>query len=76
MGNVALNSGMGVTRWIRHAVDHILIPRLTEAEPRPFVGRILDAKGADAAAYPETLEAKLEGWYMCGAGLRQRKSRR
>ena len=64
MGNTALNSGMGVTRWIRHTVEDIPILSLTEAKQRPLVvlvDRILDSKGADAAAYPGALDVKLDG---------------
>ena len=72
MGNTALSSGMGVTRWIRHTVEDIPIPSLTEAKQRPFVAlvdRILDAKGADAAADTGVLEAGLDGLVYALYGL-------
>ena len=50
MHNTALTSGMGVTRWKRFTVERIPIPKITDAEQRPFidlVDGILAAKDAD-----------------------------
>lgn len=47
MGNTALNSGMGVTRWINASVETIPIPGIPAKERRPFihlVERILKAR--------------------------------
>lgn len=50
LNSTALNSGMGVPRWVRFTVERISIPKLTDEEQRPFidlVDRILAAKDAD-----------------------------
>ena len=63
MGNTALNSGMGVTRWIRHTVERLPIPRISGARQRPFirlVERILAAKGSNPAADTSGEEAELD----------------
>ena len=59
MRNTALNSGMGVTRWINASVEPIPIPQLTAAEQFPFIllmDRILSAKTVG----PDTETGKLE----------------
>ena len=51
--NTALNSGMGVPRWVRFTVERLPIPQITVAEQRPFirlVDDILAAKAADPLA--------------------------
>ena len=63
MGNTALNSGMGVTRWIGHTVEQIPIPQISAAHQRPFiqlVDRILAAKAADPAAKTSDDEAEID----------------
>ena len=47
--NTALNSGMGVPRWIRTTVERIPVPKVSADQQRPFVDvvdRILAAKDA------------------------------
>ena len=61
MRNTALNSGMGVTRWINASasVEPIPIPQLTAAEQFPFIllmDRILSTKTVG----PDTETGKLE----------------
>ena len=63
MKRTALNSGMGVTRWIRTTVETIPIPKLPAAEQRPFirlVGDILAAKAADPSADTSAPEAEID----------------
>ena len=63
MNNTALNSGMGVTRWIPIAVERIPIRQITAAQQRPFirlVDRILHAKTADPTADTRTEEAEID----------------
>ena len=63
MGNTALNSGMGVTRWIGHTVEQIPVPKLTAAKQRPFVrlvDRILEAKTANPNADTTELESEID----------------
>ena len=53
MRNTALNSGMGVTRWINISLEAVPIPNISAIEQRPFiqlVDRILAAKDADPDA--------------------------
>ena len=63
MRNTALNSGMGVTRWIGYTVERIPIPKLSAARQRPFVrlvDRILEAKATDPDADTSELEAEID----------------
>ena len=63
MSNTALNSGMGVTRWINASVENIPIPIIPTARQRPFirlVDRILKAKASDPAADTNEQEAKID----------------
>ena len=63
MSNTALNSGMGVTRWIRHTVGEIPVPRIPASQQRPIirlVDRILEAKAADASADTGAEEAEID----------------
>ena len=63
MGNTALNSGMGVTRWIGHTVEQIPVPRVNAAGQSTFVrlvDRILEAKAANPTADTTTLEAEID----------------
>ena len=63
MGTTALNSGMGVTRWIGHTVEQIPIPRISASEQQPFIkllDRILQAKATNPAADTSTLEAEID----------------
>ena len=63
MGNTALSSGMGVTRWIGHTVEQIPVPELTSAKQYPIVRLvdcILDAKADDADADTAKLEAEID----------------
>ena len=53
MSQTALNSGMGVTRWIGHTVEQIPVPKVTAEKQGLMVGqvdRILTTKVADPAA--------------------------
>ena len=64
MGNTALNSGMGVTRWIGFTVSQIPVPQISAAEQAPLVAlveRILAAKAADLPADTGDLERELDG---------------
>ena len=61
--NTALNSGMGVPRWVRFTVERIPIPRISASEQRPFirlVDEILEAKAADPDADTSYLEWDIE----------------
>ncbi|MYC69252.1 MAG: class I SAM-dependent DNA methyltransferase, partial [Gemmatimonadetes bacterium] len=63
MGNTALNSGMGVTRWINASVATIPIPKIPTAQQRPFirlVDHILTAKATDPDADVSTTEAEID----------------
>ena len=63
MSNTALNSGMGVTRWIGHTVEQIPVPEVSEEHQRPFVDlvdQILDAKTADSSADTSDAEADID----------------
>ena len=63
MENTALNSGMGVTRWIPVTVERIPIPKLSVAKQRPFVqlvDRILEAKAADPDADTDPFEWEID----------------
>ena len=64
MSNTALNSGMGVTRWIRHTVEGIPIPRVSAARQRGIVRlveRILGAQGLAGGADVREWELELDG---------------
>ena len=53
MSQTALNSGMGVTRWIGHTVEQIPVPKVTDEKQCLLVGHvdhILATKAADPAA--------------------------
>ena len=57
--NTALNSGMGVPRWVRFTVERIPIPKISAAAQRPFVrlvDEILEAKAVDPDADTSYLE--------------------
>ena len=61
VGNTALNTGMGVTYWIRSSVETIPIPQISAVKQRPFiqlVDSILAAKDADPDA--DTTEQERE----------------
>ena len=63
MKNTALNSGMGVTRWIGFTVETIPIPKITAAKQRPFVrlvDQILKAKNDDPDADTRHLEWEID----------------
>ena len=63
MSNTALNSGMGVTRWINASVSTIPIPKIPAAQQRPFirlVDRILTAKATDPNADVSAIEAEID----------------
>ena len=71
MQNTALNSGMGVTRWIGYTVERIPIPKLSAAKQRPFVRlveRILAEKATDAQADTGELEWDIDRlvYDLCG----------
>ena len=63
MKNMALTSGMGVTRWVSVYVETIPIPNIPAAEQRPFirlVDRILSAKAANPSADTTEQEAEID----------------
>ena len=63
MGNTALNSGMGVTRWINASVETIPIPKIPAIERRPFirlVDHILTARATDPNADVSATEAEID----------------
>ena len=76
MSNTALNSGMGVTRWVNFTVGRIPVPEATPAERSALVGlvdRILAAKGAGAlegevAALEADVDAAVYALYGLSAG--------
>ena len=41
IGNTALTSGMGVTRWKKFAVERLPIPQIPAAKHRPFIRFVL-----------------------------------
>ena len=53
MNNMALNSGMGVTRWIKHTVENIPVPRISTTQQQAFhklTDDILKAKANNRAS--------------------------
>ena len=63
MSNTALNSGMGVTRWIGHTVEQIPVPVVDADRQRPFVhlvDRILSAKANHPNADTSEDEAEID----------------
>ena len=63
MENTALNSGMGVVRWIKFTVERIPIPKISIPEQQPFIkllDRILQAKAANPSADTSALEAEID----------------
>ncbi len=63
MRNTAMNSGMGVTRWINASVESIPIPKITAAEQLSFirlVDRILKAKASNPTADVSEQEAEID----------------
>ena len=61
--NSALNSGMGVPRWVRFTVERLPIPLLTVEEQRPFIqliDRILFEKAANLDSDVSKLEEKID----------------
>ena len=63
MGHTALNSGMGVTRWIGHTVEQIPVPYSTEKHQVLLanqVDRILAKKATDSTAEPSKDEAEID----------------
>ena len=76
MGNTALNSGMGVTRWIRSSVEVIPIPGIPAEKQRPFirlVERILQAKADDPAVDTGEQEAEIDRLVYQLYGLTERE---
>ena len=68
MSNTALNSGVGVTRWINASVENIPIPQTPSVEQRPFIhliDHVLTAKSADPAADTDEQEAEID-WLVYG----------
>lgn len=73
MKRTALNSGMGVPRWIKSTVEQIPIPRLAHADQRPFADtthRIRKAMAHGADPDVATLEAELDRLVYDLYGLR------
>ena len=63
MGHTALNSGMGVTRWIGHTVEQVPIPIVARERQRPLieqVDQILSAKSFDLAADTRKEDAEID----------------
>ena len=63
MTNTALNSGMGVTRWIGHTVEKIPIPKIDAEAQRPFIAlvdKILKAKASDPQADTSEQEEEID----------------
>ena len=63
MNNVAVTSGMGVTRWFSTTVERIPVPKISAAQQRPFiqlVDCILAAKASDPAADATALQAEID----------------
>ena len=59
----ALNSGMGVPRWILHTVETIPVPEISEPEQRAYidmVNRIISEKRADPNTDTAELEAEID----------------
>ena len=72
MGNTALNSGMGVTRWIPVTVERIPIPKISVAKQRPLVRlveRILEANAADPEADTTADQEQIDGLVYALYGL-------
>ena len=59
MQNTALNSGMGVTRWIGYTVEQIPVPKLSAAKQHPFI-RLVDCILAGKASDADTGEHEAE----------------
>ena len=63
MKNTALNSGMGVLRWVRFTVEHIPIRKISIGKQRPFISwvdKILAAKAANPTAYTTHSEPEID----------------
>ena len=63
MQNTALNSGMGVTRWIGYTVERIPIPKVSLTQEQPFVqlvDLIPEKKDADQKADTVDFEEELD----------------
>ena len=63
MKNTALNSGMGVTRWVRFTVERVPIPEITSDRQQPFVllvDEILGAKACDPNVDTSHLEWEID----------------
>ena len=63
MRNTAMNSGMGVTRWINASVESIPIPKITVAEQLSFirlVDSILKVKASNPTADVSEQEAEID----------------
>ena len=60
--HTALNSGMGVPRWVKFTVERLPIPKLSDAQQQPFirlVGNIIAAKDSDPNADVATEEEEI-----------------
>ena len=65
--NTALNSGMGVPRWVRFTVERIPIPQIDAEAQRPFielVDHILGAKATDHTVDISIEEQRSMTWSM------------
>lgn len=63
MKHTALNSGMGVTRWIRYTVEQIPILKTSATKQQPFIelmDHILQAKATNPTADISALEAEID----------------
>ncbi len=77
MRNVAVTSGMGVTRWFGVHVERIPVPTISHAEQRPFVelvDRILEAKASDADADTSEEAAEIDRMVYTLYGLTEEEA--
>ena len=61
--NNALTTGLGLTQWKKFVVERLPIPKIADAQQRPFihlVNRILAAKDADLSADTSAEEAEID----------------
>ena len=61
--NTALNSGMGVPRWVKFTVERIPVPKMSAAKQRPLVllvDHIIATKSADPSANTVELEKQID----------------
>ena len=77
MSTTALNSGMGVTRWVKFTVETIPVPKISTGEQRAFVGlvdRILQAKDVDPTTDTSDIEWEIDQLVYDLYGLTEEES--